>query len=171
MDLKSSSAELNHVLERLVALHRSLVDLLREEFAHMGTADVKGLAETARTKEVLLSEIWSLEQLRMKAVAKMAGSLNIPAGEASLQKLADTLNKADGEKLRALRTALNLLVVEAKDLNAKNMDFAQDSLARIEQLKRNVLGINSGASMENYSNNGARQPAQEQGGRLLSTEA
>ena len=171
VDPKASSNELYHILEKLVALHRNLVDVLREEYVHMGAVDLNGLAETARTKEVLLSEVWNLEQLRLKISATLAGVMNIPQGDASLMRLAEAMPGAEGERLRVIRTALNMLVTQAKELNSKNMVFAQSSLERLEEMKRNALGLGKTAIKENYSNSGVRQPSHEKGGRLLSTEA
>jgi hypothetical protein len=49
--------------------------------------------------------------------------------------------------------------------------LAEDSLKRIEDLKKNVLGLETASSKEVYSSHGVRNPTPEQGGRLLSTEA
>ncbi|MBI3544813.1 MAG: flagellar export chaperone FlgN [Deltaproteobacteria bacterium] len=159
------------MLEKLVALHRNLVELLREEYVHMGAADLKGIGETAHAKEVLLGEIWNLEQLRISSTEKLAGSFAIAKEDATLALIADRLPRAEGDKLRIIRKALNLLCEQAKEANVRNMSFAESSLERIETLKRNVLGISNTATKENYSNAGTRQPIADQGGRLLSTEA
>lgn len=171
MDRKISSDELFHILEKLVALHRNLVDLLNEEYSHMSVVDVKGLSEAAHSKEILMSEIFNLEQVRIKIVEKIATTFGLKTEDATLLSIASALNSTEGDKLRSIRVALNLLVVQAKDLNARNMDFVQSSLARLEDMKRNALGLSNTAVKENYSNSGARQPLPEQGGRLLSTEA
>ena len=171
VDVKTSSAELYYSLEKLVALHRNLVDLLREEYSHMAAVDLVGVADTARAKEVILADVWSFEQLRIGCATKLAAALNLESEEASLLKIAERLTVSEGEKLRAMRTSLNLLVLQAKELNLKNMGFAQSSLARIEAMKKNALGLSNTAKKENYSNSGVRQPIAEQGGRLLSTEA
>ncbi|MBI3558480.1 MAG: flagellar export chaperone FlgN [Deltaproteobacteria bacterium] len=171
MDARAGSAELYYSLEKLVALHRNLIGILREEYGHMAVINLAGVGETARAKEAILSEVWSFEQLRIKCALNLAAALGLDATEVSLVKIAEQLPAAEGEKLRVLRTALNLLVGQAKELNTKNMAFAQSSLARIEEMKRNALGLNHTAKKENYSNSGVRQPIAEQGGRLLSTEA
>lgn len=171
MNHPTNTNELYFILEKQVALHRNLADVLQEEYAHMGAVDVKGLGEAAHAKEVLLSEIWNLESLRIKLVEKLAGELGLLLKDANLQTIAAALPRAEGEKLQTIRTALNMLISEAKDLNARNMGFVENSLVRIEQLKRNALGLTNKSNKENYSNNGVRQPLPDQGGRLLSTEA
>lgn len=168
---KANSSELHHILERQVALHRNLVDLLREEYAHMGAVDINGLAEASRAKEVILSEIFNLEQLRIKAVERIVAEIGVQPSQATLLAIAEAVGPVEAERLKATRTALTLLVAQAKELNSRNMDFAQGSLARIDEMKRNALGLTNTAIKENYSNSGARQPIPEQGGRLLSTEA
>ena len=171
VDIKTSSAELYYSLEKLVALHRNLIDLLREEFVHMVAVDLTGVSETARAKEAVLTELWNLEQLRIRSATNLANALGLDAPDVSLLKIAEQLSAPEGERLRVLRTALNMLVVQSKELNNKNMVFAQSSLSRIEVMKRNALGLSNTAKKENYSNSGVRQPIAEQGGRLLSTEA
>lgn len=162
--------ELDHVIDRLVTLHQNLSELLQVEYDQMATVDVHGLGESAHAKEVLLGEIWNHEQLRLKIVAQLAPLLKINPATASLQEIGAALPAYIGERYKAARDSLQLLMERARELNARNMAFAESSLARIEELKRNVLGAN-GNNSENYSSSGARQPILEQGGRLLSTEA
>jgi hypothetical protein len=171
MAIQEESKQLHGVLEKLIGLHRSLCELLRDEHAHMIAVDLKGLADAAGAKESLLAEIWSFEQARIRQTEEIIRQLGIQPTEATLLAIADKLPSPDSEDLRNARTALNLLVNQARDLNTRNMAFAEESLSRIEELKRNALGLTNTATKENYSNSGARQPVQEQGGRLLSTEA
>jgi flagellar biosynthesis/type III secretory pathway chaperone len=166
------SSDLEYALEKLIALHRSLVDLLAEEYAHMGAVDIKGLAEAAQTKEVLLSEIMTHEELRLTAALDLAKKVGAsPESAQSLAILTKHLSDSDAHRVRQLGTVLTMLVTQAKEANIKNMSFVEASLERIEQMKKNVLGLNNNAPKENYANTGLRQPVTEQGGRLLSTEA
>lgn len=136
----------------------------------MAAVDAKGLLESAQTKEILVGEIWNHEQLRLKVTEKIARELGLQ-NDLTLNRIASSLvSPAESEKLRSAGTALQLLIAQAKEANAKNMGFAEKSIARIEEMKRNVLGMNNNTK-ENYSNSGVRQPITEQGGRLLSTEA
>ncbi|MEW6056015.1 MAG: flagellar protein FlgN [Bdellovibrionota bacterium] len=166
-----SLQELHRVLEKLVALHRNLVDLLREEFSHMASVDVKGLIEASHAKEAILNEIWNQEQLRIQAAIELASQCQLDPNTLTLKSIAGYLPAGEAEKLHNAGTALTLLVTQAKELNSKNMEFAESSLSRIEEMKRNVLGLNNNSIKENYSNSGIRQPMPEQGGRLLKTEA
>lgn len=167
----SVSNELRFVLDKLLVRHSGLVELLRAEYAHVALLDLKGLTEAAQAKELLLEEIWNLEQLRIVAAEKLALSLGLNSRQATLLDIAAALPQAEGDQMRSARTALNLLVQQAKELNITNMDFVESSLGRIDEMKRNALGISNQTSKENYSNSGSRQPLAEQGGRLLSTEA
>lgn len=167
--------ELQFILEKLATIHRTLLGVLDEEYAHMVQLDIPALGEAAHAKEVLLSEIWDLEQLRQKTVQELAAQHGLDPEKTTLKEISENISKqVSGEtvtKLSSIREVLQLLVEQAKELNQRNMTFANDSLARIEELKRNVLGLTSPSSKENYSNQGTRQPNAEQGGRLLSTEA
>ncbi len=165
-----NSGELRYLLDKLVLLHRNLLDVLREEYAHMTAVDVKGLLESAQTKEILVGEIWNHEQLRLRAAEKIARELGLQ-GDFTLTRIASANASAtESEKLKSAGAALQLLIARAKEANTKNMEFAEKSIERIEEMKRNALGMNNNTK-ENYSNSGVRQPITEQGGRLLSTEA
>lgn len=163
--------ELQHVLEKLTALHRNLIGVLREEYSHMSALDVKGMAEAAHAKEILLAEIVNHETLRIKVTENLAKALGLDPNTLTVMSLAAALTQQHAENLRQYRTVLTLLVSQAKELNAKNSIFAESSLGRIEQMKKNVLGLNNNSTKDNYSNSGMRNSATEQGGRLLSTEA
>lgn len=159
--------ELFHVLEKMVGLHRTLIGVLAEEYAHMTAVDVKGLFETAQTKEVLVNEIWNLEKLRIQVADTISKNLNT---NSTLESIANALPKTTADRLRSSKTVLSMLMDQAKELNLRNMSFAENSLIRIDEMKKNILGNNNN-NRENYSNSGTRQPINEQGGRLLSTEA
>lgn len=167
--MKTDTKDLASTLEKLTAIHRTLIGILQEEFAQMGTIDVNGLRETAHAKEVLLSQVWTLEQERIRQTALLSQSLGLVEQQPTISAISHTLENTEKEKLRNLGKILQLLVKQAKDLNSRNMTFVGKSLERIEQLKKNMLG--TGTSSDNYSNSGVRQPVTEQGGRLLSTEA
>lgn len=172
-EILEKSKELFHVMEKLVVFHRSLCDVLKEEYGHMTVVDTKGLFETSQTKEVLIGQIWSAEQLRIKIAEQMSSSLGNTTSSDSpstLLEIAKFLPQIESERLTKTREVLQMLVLEAKEANLKNMEFANSSLTRIEEMKRNVLGLNNNNN-ENYSHSGVRQPITEQGGRLLSTEA
>ncbi len=172
-EILEKSRELFHVMEKLVVFHRSLCDVLKEEYGHMTSLDTKGLFETSQTKEVLISQIWSAEQLRLRIAEQMSLALgfdpksNTPT---TLLKIAESLPTNESTRLVKTREVLQMLITEARESNQRNMEFADSSLVRIEEMKRNVLGLNNNNN-ENYSHSGVRQPITEQGGRLLSTEA
>lgn len=164
------SSELSYILEKLIVLHRSLLDLLQEEYEQMTFVDAKSLLETAHSKEVLLFEIWNLEQLRIKTSERIALEQGLVPSKITLLNLTKNLPQQEQEKLKTQRTILNQLLKQAKERNARNQFFVESSLVRLDQMKKNVLGMGNNSN-ENYSHSGIRQPIHEQGGRLLSTEA
>ena len=165
------SAELQFVLESMVEIHRHLIGILNEEYDHMANLNIKGLADSAQTKEVLLGEIQNRESLRIQATQNLFRDLDIKDPSATLVSVFPHLSKEESDNLQSTRTTLMLLMTQAKQVNSRNMEFVQSSLERIEEMKKNALGISNNTTKENYSNSGARQPIAEQGGRLLSTEA
>jgi hypothetical protein len=164
-------AQLQHILDRLIIVYRTLNDILREEYAHMSQLDVKGMAEAAHAKEVLLGEVMNLEQLRLTCSEQLAKSVGLDPQKVTILMLSEKLPKPQSDILKNARTVLMLLVNQSKELNAKNSVFAESSLGRIAEMKKNVLGLNNNNTKDNYSANGSRQTQTEQGGRLLSTEA
>lgn len=162
-------SELLFIFEKQAGLHRALIDLLNQEYQHMGSMDVVAISECARSKEVFIQEIFQCEVLRRELLTKFAAQNKLSVDDLSLTTLFTYTSEADSKKLTETRAILVALVEQATELNRRNMDFAAESLDRIEILKRNVLGIQN--DVENYSQSGSRQPMTEQGGRLLTTEA
>lgn len=170
---KKDLPSLFFIMERLVSLHRHLLDVLDEEYAHMIGVDANGLLETSKTKEVLVGEIMNSERLRIQtadAVARTLGFNFSGVNGVTLAELSSRLQKIDAEKLQNYKNVLQLLMVRAKESNSRNMVFVENSLVHIETMKKNILGLNN-TSNENYGNTGERAPLDEQGGRLLSVEA
>ena len=164
-------SEIGFILDKQIALHTTLRDLLQEEFVAMSTLDIKLLADLTLSKETVLGEIWTLEQLRIKAFDKITNNSTLDKPVQSVLDLKSYTSEKDFARLSVARNVLVQLVENARTLNERNMNFAETSLARIDEMKRNVLGMTSNSSKENYSSSGVRQPVQEQGGRLFSTEA
>jgi len=161
-----------HILDKLILLHRNLIGILEEEYAHMISVDADGLFEVTKAKELLINEIMNYENKRVEVGERIAQKNNFKSKEkyATLTELAPFLKNVSLEKLNNYKTVLQLLVKRSKEQNERNMSFARQSLQRIETMKRNVLG-HSGNNNENYSKTGRRQYIQEHGGRFLSTKA
>jgi hypothetical protein len=136
----------------------------------MVAVDIKSLAEVTLSKETILSNIWGLEQDRIKAVETLAAELSLSKENCSLLDIAKKLDADSAIHFRAAHETLKLLLEEAKELNSHNMRFASESLERIELMKRNILGV-ANPVQDSYNAQGNRQSGATQGGRLLSKEA
>ena len=161
--------KLFHLLERLVQLHQGLIELILQEKHEMSDLNMQGMLECAQSKENLITEIFNHENLRLQVLTEICGSLNINS-ETTLLGLSSYTDEESFKKLKNIRTTLNLLMEKAKDLNQQNMAFANESMERIDEMKKNILGLGNNTK-ENYSQGGMRTPMPEQGGRFLTTEA
>lgn len=158
IDLKTQ--KVSYLLEKEIELHRLLIECLEQEYKHMIQLSVLELDACVQSKEAILDEIWNHESL-----------LSQETGFMKLNEFMVGLNLEAQQLLRDPAQTLLLLIGDAQSLNRRNALFAEGSLLRIDEMKKNVLGISSNTSKENYSNSGLQNPINEQGGRLLSTEA
>ncbi|MGE4232177.1 MAG: flagellar protein FlgN [Bacteriovoracia bacterium] len=162
------SAEIAFALDKLIGLHRALLELLVQEYSYVVTAQTEQLVEVTQSKQQVLGEILNAEHLRIEAASRLLKTLGLPS-TASISEINQKIGDKEARDLNLQKEVLTELILRSKEQNKINMEFVRQSLDRIDVLKRNALGVNN-TSNENYSDAGKRQPIPTHGGRLLSTE-
>ena len=168
--MKHRAESLVRTLEKITSVYRNLCDLLVDESRHMIAVDVKALAEATQSKEAMLSALWSLEQDRIQQTHELAQILGIPESTETLLTIANLVQSPEKEILRASHESLQLLIEQTKSLNQENMRLAEESLERIELMKRNIIGA-ANLNQDGYNASGNKQSGPSQGGRLISQKA
>ncbi len=166
-----TTAKLHQSLQKLIGLHRQLLESVRLERDALLSADLKIVQDSTFAKEALVESIRQAEVERMRIVADFAFAWKKPVSELSLSNIiigiqGDNLKAAD--QLRSSQNALQVLVSRIVDQNSNNRKICERSLTHFNAMKKNVLGEGSPKS-DVYSQQGQRVngPAQS---RLLSRE-
>jgi flagellar biosynthesis/type III secretory pathway chaperone len=166
------SHPLHTSLQRLIGLHRQLLDAVRMERQALNDADLKLIQEATASKQALIEGIRAAETERLKIVADLAMKWKRPMPELTISEIAIAVQGYDpkfAEQLRTASNALTILISRVTDQNRDNAALVQKSLAHVEQMKRNVLGESVPRS-NTYTASGNRS-APVSGARLLSKEA
>ncbi|NDD93356.1 hypothetical protein EBZ37_14905 [bacterium] len=158
-------------LQKLLSLHRQLLESLRTEREALLGMDVKKIHEAALEKQGILHQIAFAEQDRASSAIQVAEQLSAPKDQQNLSKLvllAQSVSLKISDQLRSVQQALQLLVVRIQEQNQSNLRLVESSLQHLEQMKKNVIGESDPRS-GTYSSSGQRQNAPVQS-RLISTE-
>ncbi len=157
-------------LQKLLSLHRQLLDSLRAEREALLEVDVRKIHEITLEKQGVLQQILAAEQARLSTSRLVAVQLNAPA-DASLGQIilqSQSVSLKTSEQLRSVQQALAHLIGRIQEQNGSNRQLVESSLEHVNQMKRNVIGESMPRS-ETYSPTGHRQNAPAQS-RLISTE-
>ena len=159
-------------LQKLVGLHRQLLDTVRLEREALTNADVKAIQDATTSKQALIEGIRHAEIERLKAIGSLALLWKKPLKDLTLSNLIIGIQATDLKLSEQFRTALNaltILVQRATEQNEDNRGLVEKSLEHIHQMKRNVLGESKPKS-NTYTQQGQRANL---GGnsRLISKEA
>lgn len=170
--MEKNLSAIQEILQKLIGLHRQLMDVVRLEKEAITNADVAGVQEAMVAKEALIEAIKAQESLRMQQVAELALGIKKPARELTLPNLAILVQAEDpkrAEQLRSAYNALKILVDRVAEQNRYNLDLIQQSLTHIQQMKTNVLGESMPRS-QTYGQQG-QKINNASGARLFSKEA
>jgi len=169
--MEQTIQELLTTLQRLLTLHRQLLEVVRAERQALLGVDVQKIQELAMQKQSVLDEIVALERDRVRLTLTVAGVWGLSPQQATLNEIvlrAQAISLKLSEQLRSVHQTLQLLISRIQEQNQSNRVLVEGSIERVEIMKRNVLGEAVPRS-ETYSPTGQRQ-AQSSGARLLSTE-
>lgn len=166
---------LNQILEtlqKLIGLHRQLLETVRLERQALTDADLSGIQEATFAKEALVASIRIQETRRLQVTAEIAFILKRPLKELKLADLIVAVQVQEpklSEQLRSALNALTILISHIREQNESNRALVERSLDHVSEMKRNVLGEQN-PMRDTYTQHG--QKSKNSGGsRLLSREA
>jgi hypothetical protein len=171
----AEAADFLGALQRLIGLHRTLLELVRSERDALLGADLKLIHEATLAKEAVIEQIRAVEAERARSMAAFLAAhpaLRGPGGAPTLTELLQGLEPQEpalASRLQSARNALQLLVTRILEQSAGNRAICERTLGHLERMKKNVLGEASPHS-ERYSQQGQRVGAAPPA-RLVSREA
>ncbi|MGE0615858.1 MAG: flagellar protein FlgN [Bacteriovoracia bacterium] len=170
--LESLNQNLWQVLQKLIGLHRQLLDCVRLEKNALIEAKVKGIQECTFAKEALISGVQQAEAQRLALIAELALAYRKPRAELSLPNLVILVQGHDqplAEKLRSAYNTLVILIERITEQNQENQKLVENSLTHIRQMKKNVLG-ESKPQANTYTSGGVTKAGGANEARLISKE-
>ncbi len=165
-------AEIHASLQKLVGLHRQLLEVVRVEKEALIEANLRAIQEATCSKQALIESIKQEEVRRQQQVAELAILLMRPMSELTLLEIAIAVQGEDprgADQLRSAFNALTILIKRVAEANRENSSLVERSLGHIREMKKNVLGDAQNAS-NTYTQQGTRSNAPN-GARLIEREA
>lgn len=170
--MEKNLSDIYQVLQKLIGLHRQLMETVRLEHEALVAADLKGIQETTCAKEALIQAIRSRELERMRATSELSLSWKRPLRELTLPNLIIAVQGGDpaaAEQLRSSYNALSVMVSRIAEQNEANRRLVERSLEHVGNMKKNVLG-EAQAAAATYTPQGQKTTGPG-GSRLISKEA
>lgn len=159
-------------LQKLIGLHRQLLEACRTEREALVLADLRKIEESTLGKQGLIDQIRQAEAQRIQAVGELAMLWKKPIRELSLPNIIIAIQGHDpkgAEQLRGNFNALTVLIQRITEQNEDNRGLVERSLAHVNDMKRNVLG-EAVPKSDTYTPQGQRSGVTG-GARLISHEA
>ena len=160
------------ILQRMVGLHRQLLECVRTEREALVSADIKKIADVTGVKQALIETVRSAEAERLGATAALALQWRKPIRELTLNGIAIELQGREPQTAAQFRSVLNTLTILLQHIQTQNDDnseFLKKSLEHVSQMKQNVL-CEAVPKSNTYTAHGQRA-GNAGGARLISKEA
>lgn len=154
-----STADLQNLMQLLIAEHEKLLAQLDIQQAAMKTLDLKQLDDCARQQDNLRHRIATLESRRRLIVTHLARMLRID-GQPNLAAIADKLPQ-DRARLLALRDRLRALVSKASTRATVTSRVANALVGHLNTAVRLLAGAVEQAGL--YTKQGTAQAPQRMG--------
>jgi flagellar biosynthesis/type III secretory pathway chaperone len=158
-------------LQKLIGLHRQLLEICRAERDALVQAEIKAIQEATLAKQGVIEHIRQAETERLKRVGGLAMKWKKPLRELSLPNIILDLQAADpkaADQLRSAYNALTILIQRITEQNDDNRRLVERSLEHVNEMKKNVLG-EAVPKSNTYTARGERA-ATTGGARLISKE-
>lgn len=154
-------SKIHHSLQKLVGMHRQLLDVVRAEKEALTEANLRAIQETTGAKQILIENIKAEEIVRQGHVVELAMMLKRPISSLTLLEIAIAVQGEDpkgADQLRSTFNALTILIKRVTEANDANAEHVNRSLTHIREMKRNVLGDATEKS-NTYTQQGTRSAA------------
>ena len=162
------------ILQKMVGLHRQLLEHVRLEREALVQADRKSLQEQALAKRGVVESINLLEDRRRALTMGLARLWQIQPEKLVLSEIVMQLQVRApklSESLRSTQNALRILVERVVAQNDSNRQLLETSMKHVDAMKKNILG-EADPLRAGYNPSGQRGGAGQQGQpRFLSREA
>lgn len=155
-------------LEDLIKLYRTLLDTVRKEREIYVKADLKDLHDINQSKETLLMKIKMVDTLRLKHAQELATMIGADSENPRLLDLAKHLAGPQGDRLRSLHSALDILLKRLTEINKENEQYAQKALKTLNGAMNDIKDTLSGK--KTYEKKGHMKSGPDTSGNFVRKE-
>lgn len=156
-------------LDDMLKQYRLLLDLVRKEKDILIAANIDQLNDNNLAKEQIVSKIKSLDALRMTYATELANALQADAIQPRLLELAQKMGGPEGEKLRIMHSALEMVIKRLSEINQENSVYANTALQTVNSALENFKDQLAG--QKTYQQKGKYKAGSDTAGHLVKREA
>lgn len=156
-------------LVEMLKQYRLLLDQVRKEKDLLIASDIDTLNENNNQKDQTISKIKSLDSLRMTYAAELAHAVQADVAQPRLLEIAQKMGGAEGDKLRTMQSALEMVIKRLSEINKDNSIYAESALqtvgAALDNFKEQLIG------QKTYQQKGKYKQGSDTSGHLVKKEA
>ncbi|MFN3454907.1 MAG: flagellar protein FlgN [Pseudobdellovibrio sp.] len=156
-------------LDEMLKHYRQLLDLVRKEKDILIAANMNDLEDNNTHKEQLISKIKYLDSLRMNYASELAHLIGADYEQPRLLEISQKMGGVEGEKLRTMHSALELVINRLSAINKENEIYANSALQSVNSALNNFKDHLSG--QKTYQNKGKYKQGPDTSGHLVKREA
>jgi len=124
-------------LDDMLKNYRQLLDLVRKEKDLLITSNIDQLNENNNTKEQVIIKIKALDATRINYASELAHFVQADTAQPRLLEIAQKMGGAEGEKLRTMHAALEMVIKRLSEINKGNVIFAESALKTVNSALEN----------------------------------
>ena len=167
-NLERTYSKLVANLEDLTKLYRALLDLVRKDKEFLVAAKRDELEQNNQAKEALVSKLRMTDVLRSKYATELATLVGADVESPRLLEIAQKMGGTEGDRLRSIHSALDLLIKRISEINRENDEFAQSALKTLNGALNNIKDTVSGK--KTYERKGQMKSGPQQAGNFVRKE-
>ena len=156
-------------LDDMLKNYRQLLDLVRKEKDLLITSNIDLLNENNNAKEQAIIKIKALDATRMTYASELAHFVQADSVQPRLLEIAQKIGGAEGEKLRVMHSALEMVIKRLSEINKGNVVFAESALKSVNSALDNFKEALTGPQ-KTYQKKGKYQQG-AQTGHMVKREA
>lgn len=157
-------------LDDMLKHYRQLLDLVRKEKDLLIMSRVDQLDENNQTKEEIIVKIKALDALRMTYASDLAHAVQADSAQPRLLEIAQKMSGAEGEKLRTMQAALEMVIKRLSEINKSNVVYAESALktvgSALDNFKETLMG-----QQKTYQQKGKYKQGTDTSGHLVTRKA
>lgn len=161
--------KLTDTLEEMTKIYRQLLEVVRQEKEHLVNVNLGEIEKSTLVKEELIGKIRIADMLREKYAQNLGAEIGVKNTIPRLLEIAQYMPMAEGDRLRQMHAALDMVIRRIQTLNKENETYAQSALKNLDGALGNIKDTLSGK--KTYERKGQYKTGPETSGHFVSKEA